>query len=47
VSEVNPCCSSLSGLSFVKVHGAGHMVPRDQPAAALAMLQMFLNGTMH
>jgi cathepsin A (carboxypeptidase C) len=30
------------GLTFAKVHKAGHMVPQDQPKAALAMLNQFL-----
>ena len=31
-------------LSFATVHGAGHMVPQFQPAAALTMLTEFLGG---
>ena len=27
-------------------HDAGHMVPRDQPAVALAMLNAFLDDTL-
>lgn len=30
------------GLSFVKVYGAGHMVPMDSPAAALHLVKQFL-----
>jgi len=37
VTEVGP-------LSFVSVKGAGHMVPMDQPKAALHMLTKFLNN---
>lgn len=36
VTEVGP-------LSFVSVKGAGHMVPMDQPKAALHMITKFLN----
>jgi len=32
------------GLIFLKVFGAGHMVPHDQPAAALALLETMLQG---
>ena len=32
------------GLSFVTVHGSGHMVPTFQPAPALAFVQRFLAG---
>eukprot|EP01064_Diplonema_japonicum_P030112 TRINITY_DN502_c0_g1_i1.p1 TRINITY_DN502_c0_g1~~TRINITY_DN502_c0_g1_i1.p1 ORF type:complete len:438 (+),score=154.35 TRINITY_DN502_c0_g1_i1:49-1362(+) len=31
------------GFSFVQVHSAGHMVPMDQPAVALAMLNGFIH----
>ena len=30
------------GLTFVQLHNAGHMVPMDQPEAALAMIDQFL-----
>ena len=30
------------GLSFVTIHGSGHMVPQFRPQAALHFLQMFL-----
>lgn len=33
-----------SALSFVRVLGAGHMVPMDQPAAALKMITAFTRG---
>lgn len=33
---------SSNGLTFLKVFEAGHMVPRDQPVAALLMLNTFL-----
>lgn len=34
----------LQNLTFVTVKNAGHMVPKDQPAAAYEMLQAFLDG---
>nr|ALO61072.1 serine carboxypeptitase-like protein 49 [Dionaea muscipula] len=33
-------------LSFLKVHGSGHMVPMDQPEAALAMITQFIQGNL-
>ncbi|XP_068634901.1 serine carboxypeptidase-like [Aristolochia californica] len=33
-------------LSFLKVHDAGHMVPMDQPMAALEMLKRWTQGTL-
>ncbi|KAJ7507313.1 peptidase S10 serine carboxypeptidase [Mycena galericulata] len=33
-----------SPLSFVTIRGAGHMVPHDKPAEALAMLSAWLHG---
>jgi cathepsin A (carboxypeptidase C) len=35
---------SSNGFTFLQVYDAGHMVPRDQPAAALEMLRTFLNN---
>ncbi|KAL7544373.1 hypothetical protein ACHAWF_007756 [Thalassiosira exigua] len=35
---------SSHGLSFLQVHGAGHMVPQDQPEQALTMIAQFLSG---
>lgn len=35
---------SAAGFHFMQVYKAGHMVPMDQPAAALAMLNDFLSG---
>jgi serine carboxypeptidase-like clade II len=32
------------GLTFVSVHGAGHMVPQDQREAALLMVNTFMAG---
>jgi len=46
-----PACEQIAGfgtvwegLSFVTVHGAGHLVPSTRPAAALRLLQDFLAG---
>ncbi|KAK8579685.1 hypothetical protein V6N12_069996 [Hibiscus sabdariffa] len=33
-------------LGFLKVHNAGHMVPMDQPKAALEMLKRWTKGTL-
>ncbi|KAK9280589.1 hypothetical protein L1049_014283 [Liquidambar formosana] len=33
-------------LSFLKVHNAGHMVPMDQPKAALQMLKSWMQGKL-
>ncbi|KAJ6395307.1 hypothetical protein OIU77_020548 [Salix suchowensis] len=33
-------------LSFLKVHNAGHMVPMDQPKAALEMLKSWMQGKL-
>ena len=35
---------SSGGLSFVRIYKAGHMVPMDQPEAALKMLQSWVGG---
>lgn len=35
---------SAKGLTFLQVYNAGHMVPMDQPEAALQMLTTFLDG---
>jgi len=37
---------SSNGFTFLRVFEAGHMVPRDQPANALAMLQAFISGKL-
>jgi len=37
---------SYQGFSFLEVLNAGHMVPMDQPKAALAMLRQFLRGAL-
>ncbi len=35
-----------NGFSFLQFYNAGHMVPRDQPENALAMVNSFLNGSI-
>jgi len=35
---------TAGGLTFLQVYDAGHMVPSDQPKAALTMITQFLNG---
>ena len=35
---------SAGKLTFLQVYDAGHMVPSDKPAEALAMITQFLNG---
>jgi carboxypeptidase C (cathepsin A) len=35
---------SASNFTFLQVYAAGHMVPMDQPARALSMLETFLNA---
>lgn len=37
---------SYGPLSFLKVHDAGHMVPMDQPKAALEMLKRWTSGDL-
>ncbi|XP_038679129.1 serine carboxypeptidase-like isoform X2 [Tripterygium wilfordii] len=37
---------SYGSLAFLKVHDAGHMVPMDQPKAALEMLERWIKGTL-
>ncbi|ORX51196.1 peptidase S10, serine carboxypeptidase [Hesseltinella vesiculosa] len=40
--------STKDGLfSFLRVNGAGHMVPYDQPEAALQMLNQWLSNALH
>jgi cathepsin A (carboxypeptidase C) len=34
-----------NGFSFLRVYDAGHMVPRDQPQNALAMLNAFISDS--
>ncbi|XP_027345767.1 serine carboxypeptidase-like isoform X1 [Abrus precatorius] len=38
--------NSYGPLSFLKVYGAGHMVPMDQPKAALQMLKSWMEGKL-
>jgi len=40
--EVRGTVRHSDGLTFVRIHDAGHMVPRDAPGASLAMLQQYL-----
>lgn len=35
---------AAKGLTFLRVYNAGHMVPMDQPVAALSMLQTFVDN---
>ncbi|CAA6669367.1 unnamed protein product [Spirodela intermedia] len=37
---------TYGSLTFLKVHDAGHMVPMDQPKAALEMLKRWMKGTL-
>ena len=37
---------SSNGFNFLRVFDAGHMVPRDQPAAAQSMMEAFLANTL-
>ncbi|KAH1225366.1 Serine carboxypeptidase-like 49 [Glycine max] len=39
--------NSYGPLSFLKVHGAGHMVPMDQPKVALQMLKSWMGGKLN
>jgi len=36
----------ISNFTFVRVYEAGHMVPMDQPPAALQLVEQFINGTL-
>lgn len=35
---------SSGNFTFISIHAGGHMVPHDQPAASLDMLNRWLNG---
>lgn len=35
---------TAQGFTFLQIHDAGHMVPRDQPEAALSMVDIFVHG---
>merc|ERR1711957_1038853 len=37
---------SAQGFHFMQIYEAGHMVPTDQPAVALAMVNAFTSGTL-
>lgn len=37
---------SYGPLTFLKVHDAGHLVPMDQPKAALEMLRRWTQGSL-
>ena len=46
-----PACKQIAGyatkfdgLSFVTVHGAGHLVPATRPAEGLQVLRNFISG---
>jgi hypothetical protein len=39
-----PFSQSNGALSFLRVFDAGHMVPRDQPVAAVEMVDAFTSG---
>ncbi|XP_027911762.1 serine carboxypeptidase-like [Vigna unguiculata] len=39
--------NSYGPLTFLKVHGAGHMVPMDQPKAALQMMTSWMGGKLN
>ena len=41
-----PTLGTEHNLTFLRVYRAGHMVPRDQPAHALAMLNAFLDNSL-
>lgn len=35
---------TAQGFTFLQIHAAGHMVPRDKPEESLTMVQTFING---
>lgn len=35
------------GMTFATVHGAGHMVPQDQPEIAYFLIGNFIKGTLN
>jgi cathepsin A (carboxypeptidase C) len=43
-SKYTGVARSYGGLTFLQVHAAGHMVPRDQPVVSLGMIEDFLAG---
>jgi hypothetical protein len=44
MARTAPAQEGAGSLTFLQVYEAGHMVPMDQPAAALALLNGFLNN---
>jgi cathepsin A (carboxypeptidase C) len=44
MARTAPAKEGAGSLTFLQVYEAGHMVPMDQPAAALALLNGFLNN---
>jgi len=36
----------VSGLSFLRVKAAGHMVPMDQPEVAIGFVNAFINNIL-
>merc|ERR1719440_1529266 len=45
-AEAAGTIQSSNGFTFLRVFNAGHMVPRDQPKAALAMMNAFINNKL-
>ena len=45
-NEAAGTVQSAYNLTFLRVFGAGHMVPLDQPMASLLMLDAFLKGEL-
>ena len=37
---------SRGGLTFLRLNGAGHLAPMDQPEAAFTMINQFMEGTL-
>jgi len=35
---------SAGNFTFIRIHGAGHMMPYDQPAAGIDMLNRWIGG---
>ncbi|VFQ77808.1 unnamed protein product [Cuscuta campestris] len=44
--EVKGTLKSYGALTFLKVHGAGHLVPMDQPKASLEMLHRWMQSQL-
>ena len=45
-SQAAGTIQSAEGFTFLRVFDAGHMVPRDQPEAALTMLNQFISNKL-